>query len=266
MPRTPRSASRDQRRPAPTRRPARRRAPTGESPGEKGQAFASAARVLSPLLSSPCTRPERTGVGSRRRRPRREPGVIQVDGEGSAHDPPWRGAPHPSPGWRQHADASARRPRRAGAVLTVPCHTVRRTKLVPFAARPSVNMADWMHHVAYADRRDPRARRAAWRYSGFATSTARRQYRRGELMDDLVQVSHEALMLALQRFDPHRGTPFLAYAAPTIQGTCCTATSGTTAGRCVPPGARTGQAAAGRLRSPPADLGRSPRSPRWRTS
>jgi RNA polymerase sigma-B factor len=109
---------------------------------------------------------------------------------------------------------------RAGAVLTVPRHTVRRTWVVPFAARPSVNMADWMHHVAYADRRDPRVLDAlVRRYSGFATSTARRQYRRGEPMDDLVQVSHEALMLALQRFDPHRGTPFLAYAAPTIQGT-----------------------------------------------
>ena len=38
-------------------------------------------------------------------------------------------------------------------------------------------------------------------------------------MDDLVQVSHEALMLALRRFDPGRQTPFLAFAAPTITGT-----------------------------------------------
>jgi RNA polymerase sigma-B factor len=109
---------------------------------------------------------------------------------------------------------------RACAVLTVPRQTVRRTWVVPIAARPSVDLADWTHHIAYADRRDPCVLDAlVRRYSGFATSTASRQYRRGEPMDDLVQVSHEALMLALQRFDPHRGTPFLAYAAPTIQGT-----------------------------------------------
>ena len=109
---------------------------------------------------------------------------------------------------------------RAGALLTVPRQFVRRTWVVPFAARPSVDLTDWTRHVAYADRREPCVLDELVRhYSGFATSTARRQYRRGEPMDDLVQVSHEALMLALQRFDPHRGTPFLAYAAPTIQGT-----------------------------------------------
>ena len=57
------------------------------------------------------------------------------------------------------------------------------------------------------------------RYSDFATATARRRYRHGEPVDDLVQVSHEALMLALRRFDPSRRTPFLAFAAPTIVGT-----------------------------------------------
>jgi RNA polymerase sigma-B factor len=147
--------------------------------------------------------------------------VIHVN-RGNARLVTHRGAPPRTR--RRHADRTLTRLRaardRASALLTVPRQTVRRTWVVPFAARPSVDLADWTHHVAYADRRDPSVLDAlVRRYSDFATSTARRQYRRGEPMDDLVQVSHEALMLALQRFDPHRGTPFLAYAAPTIKGT-----------------------------------------------
>ncbi len=108
----------------------------------------------------------------------------------------------------------------ARAALTAPRQTVPRTWVLPFAACPSVDLGDWTLHVAYADRRDPGVLDTlVRRYSGFATATARRQYRRGEPMDDLVQVSHEALMLSLQRFDPGRGTPFLAYATPMIQGT-----------------------------------------------
>jgi len=92
--------------------------------------------------------------------------------------------------------------------------------LAPRSSRPSVDVGLWTVHVAYADRREPRhLDRLIARYSGFATATAKRHYRRGEPVDDLVQVSHEALMLALQRFDPSRGTPFLAYATPTIVGT-----------------------------------------------
>lgn len=108
----------------------------------------------------------------------------------------------------------------ARAALTAPRQTVPRTWVLPFAACPSVDLGDWTLHVAYADRRDPGVLDTlVQRYSGFATATARRQYRRGEPMDDLVQVSHEALMLSLQRFDPGRGTPFMAYATPMIQGT-----------------------------------------------
>ena len=91
---------------------------------------------------------------------------------------------------------------------------------MPRSARPAVDIGLWTVHVAYADRHEPRhLDRLVERYSGFATATAKRHYRRGEPVDDLVQVSHEALMLALQRFDPSRGTPFLAYATPTIVGT-----------------------------------------------
>ncbi len=109
---------------------------------------------------------------------------------------------------------------RARATVTLPRTTVARHWVAPRAARPSVDPHDWTCHVAYADRREP------WvldtlvrRYSDFATATARSRYRHGEPVDDLVQVSHEALMLALRRFDPSRRTPFLAYAAPTIAGT-----------------------------------------------
>lgn len=78
----------------------------------------------------------------------------------------------------------------------------------------------WTDHVAYAERRDaPALARLFSRYDGFATATARRQFRHGEPVEDLVQVSHEGLLHALQRFDPGRGTPFLAFAAPTIAGT-----------------------------------------------
>ena len=108
----------------------------------------------------------------------------------------------------------------ARAAVTAPRQPVPRAWVLPLAARPSVDLGDWTLHVAYADRRDPRVLdKLVRRYSGFATATARRQYRRGEPMDDLVQVSHEALMLSLQRFDPGRRIPFLAYATPVIQGT-----------------------------------------------
>ena len=108
---------------------------------------------------------------------------------------------------------------RARAALTVPRLPSTRAWVTPRAARPLVDVALWSEHVGYADRREAhRLERLVRRYSGFATATAKRHYRHGEPVEDLVQVSHEALMLALQRFDPGRGTPFLAYATPTIVG------------------------------------------------
>jgi RNA polymerase sigma-B factor len=108
---------------------------------------------------------------------------------------------------------------RTRARLTVPRVTVPRRWVIPHSSRPSVDLALWTDHVAYADRQDQRLlHRLIDRYSGFATATARRHFRRREPLDDLVQVSHEGLLRALQRFDPSRGTPFLAFAAPTISG------------------------------------------------
>lgn len=52
-----------------------------------------------------------------------------------------------------------------------------------------------------------------------AGAIARRFYRRGESIDDLVQVAVEGLLLAAGRFDPEHGTPFGAYAHATMVGT-----------------------------------------------
>jgi RNA polymerase sigma-B factor len=108
---------------------------------------------------------------------------------------------------------------RARATLTVPRAAAPRAWIAPRAIRPVVDVGLWTVHVAYADRHEPHhLDDLVRRYSALATATARRHYRGGESVDDLVQVSHEALMLALHRFDPSRGTPFLAYATPTIVG------------------------------------------------
>jgi RNA polymerase sigma-B factor len=53
----------------------------------------------------------------------------------------------------------------------------------------------------------PLARRLALRYA-----------QRGELLDDLTQVAYIGLIYAVDRFDPGRGTPFTAFAIPTITG------------------------------------------------
>ncbi len=109
---------------------------------------------------------------------------------------------------------------RARAVLSVPRVPAPRAWIAPRSARPVVDVGLWTMHVAYADRHEPEhLDRLVQRYSAFASATARWHHRRGEPLEDLVQVSHEALMLALRRFDPSRGTPFLAYATPTIVGT-----------------------------------------------
>jgi RNA polymerase sigma-B factor len=53
---------------------------------------------------------------------------------------------------------------------------------------------------------------------GLAEYLARRFDRRGEPLDDLVQVASLALINAIDRFDPHRGLEFSTYAVPTIVG------------------------------------------------
>ena len=108
---------------------------------------------------------------------------------------------------------------RARTLLTVPADQVERRWLAGAADRPAVDVELWGLHVRYCrDRDDAALQSLVDRYRPHAEAQARRHYRRGEPIDDLTQVAYEALMLALQRFDPERGKPFLAFAKPTIVG------------------------------------------------
>ncbi|MFF2555232.1 SigB/SigF/SigG family RNA polymerase sigma factor [Nocardia sp. NPDC058058] len=51
-----------------------------------------------------------------------------------------------------------------------------------------------------------------------ADHIARRFTGRGEFYDDLFQVASLGLIASVDRYDPHRGTPFLGFAVPTIMG------------------------------------------------
>lgn len=80
-------------------------------------------------------------------------------------------------------------------------------------ADPDTLLAD------YRQTRDPaQRRRLVELYLPYVRSLAARYARRGEPMDDLVQVGSIGLLKAIDRFDPARGVPFEAFASPTITG------------------------------------------------
>jgi RNA polymerase sigma-B factor len=54
--------------------------------------------------------------------------------------------------------------------------------------------------------------------TGLVVALARRFRDRGPEVDDLIQVGHVGLLLAISRFDPDRGVPFVGFATPTILG------------------------------------------------
>jgi RNA polymerase sigma-B factor len=84
---------------------------------------------------------------------------------------------------------------------------------------PGVDPDLWLLHVQYATRSTPELRnRLVEEYQGYALAMARRMHRDGEPIEDLRQVAFEALLLALERFDPERGCPFLGFASLTING------------------------------------------------
>jgi RNA polymerase sigma-B factor len=56
------------------------------------------------------------------------------------------------------------------------------------------------------------------RYRPLARRLARRYLSSAEPFEDLVQVASVGLVAAVERFDPHRGTPFTGFAIPTILG------------------------------------------------
>ena len=74
-------------------------------------------------------------------------------------------------------------------------------------------------HAAFAVSRDPRLRaELATHYDNLARSLARRFPSRRESREDLVQVARVGLIHAVDRFDPDRNLPFVAFARPTIVG------------------------------------------------
>lgn len=105
------------------------------------------------------------------------------------------------------------------AVATIPSDPVPRVHLVGGDIRPAVDAQLWGRHVRYARREDQEALGILVKhYQGHAEAQARRQYRRGEPLEDLTQIALEALLLALKRFDATRSRPFLAFAKPTMTG------------------------------------------------
>jgi RNA polymerase sigma-B factor len=76
----------------------------------------------------------------------------------------------------------------------------------------------WLLHVRLAGGDTGARAELVARYETHARALARRFYRHREPLEDLVQVALEALLLALDRFDPGRRMPFLGFANPTIVG------------------------------------------------
>jgi RNA polymerase sigma-B factor len=71
----------------------------------------------------------------------------------------------------------------------------------------------------FAEKHDPVTREElVRRYLPFAKNLALRYRGASESFDDLLQVASLGLVNAIDRFDPSRGTPFTAFASPTILG------------------------------------------------
>jgi RNA polymerase sigma-B factor len=105
------------------------------------------------------------------------------------------------------------------AVSTVPTASASHRWLTASRCQPAVDADLWLRHIQYSRRNDRLALNSlVEHYRPHAQAQARRHYRHGEPIEDLTQVALEALLLALQRFDPTRRRPFLAFAKPTMAG------------------------------------------------
>jgi RNA polymerase sigma-B factor len=108
---------------------------------------------------------------------------------------------------------------RAEADRTIPRHRADPDERGDRSGPPAVDPEVWYLHVRFHRRRDTRARDLlVEEYQANARHLASRFYRHREPLDDLVQVAMEALLHALDRFDPGRRLPFLGFATPTIVG------------------------------------------------
>ena len=84
--------------------------------------------------------------------------------------------------------------------------------------QPSARGADELLR-AYAASRDASLReQLIVLHLDLVSRLARRLAGRGEQLDDLIQVGYIGLIKAIDRFEPERGTKFLTYAIPTIDG------------------------------------------------
>lgn len=93
-----------------------------------------------------------------------------------------------------------------------------RWTVAPPALLPAMEPSTWLLHVRLSSGDLGARDELVARYQAHARALARRFYRHREPLDDLVQVAMEALLLALDRFDPDRRMPFLGFANPTIVG------------------------------------------------
>jgi RNA polymerase sigma-B factor len=87
------------------------------------------------------------------------------------------------------------------------------------AIRPGAENADDGELIRRYREGDESAREAlVERYLPLARRLARRYKYSGEELEDLYQVASLALLKALERFDPERGSDFASYAVPTVLG------------------------------------------------
>jgi RNA polymerase sigma factor for flagellar operon FliA len=87
----------------------------------------------------------------------------------------------------------------------------------------SVEREEASHWRRFAVTRDGRLRERLFeRYVGFAKALARRHARRSalraDMREDLEQLAYRGLLEAIDRFDPARGSGFLGFAKPRING------------------------------------------------
>jgi RNA polymerase sigma-B factor len=84
---------------------------------------------------------------------------------------------------------------------------------------PAVDPVLWAVHVRHAAEPSETTLTALVEaYDGYVRAIAHRMRGSGEPVEDLVQVAFEALLVAIERFDPARSVPFKGFATPSIEG------------------------------------------------